>query len=557
MRTVRGILTALLLLFLIPWYYWGLLPLTTGYAYAGVLLAAGVTALGVWAVPARLRFSFVVQALLFLFLFRGWHSLSLAVFNSPPAIGKALGLVEAVGMVTVLFFLGRWTARVSPGRYALILVLSLTALVLPGSWLNEVPHLSPVWSTPPLQTSRTDNIPQVAFVPAKQGGMDLAAAVQAPWQRGKGVDPRTAQRVFQLWTYQNGTFRTAAGRTKQVAAAVRPDFTYLPVARPHFQLFSPGPGYTLKKRLNPAAVATMALDPGALSGASLGQTAGAAAAANLSWNNLQKEAGNLPAGGKPALDLLPAWQGAPYGLAGVVLRSGRLTGSYHGRSFSWPTTATRIVGVGRLSPSAYPDVVLQGLDLSAVQLGPEPKLLFRIRSNAQLPDLPRAQVQVAGIGPGPAVLLINDLESRAAVAGYAAGTAGDYRLLWQAPDHTFRFQAAGPFGQGTRPVVLALDKAPVPTLIKAPYLEALRWDGRQFVPLWHLYLPQVLFAKLAPLQGPGSQDLVFATLYGNAVGVFRPQTVPLEKLTDLATVLLTLGAWIRRLARRKGEAARA
>jgi len=545
-RVIRTACTAALLLFLIPLYYWGLLPLTIGYAYPGVLLAAGVTALGLWAVPSPLRLSCVAQALLFIFLFKGWHSLFFAVFANPPVIGKALGLGEAVSMVAILFLLGRWTARISLRRYALILVLSLTALILPGSWLTEIPHLYRVWSTPPLQSERTDNIPQIAFVPARAGGMDPAVAVQAPPRK---ANPRTARRVYQVWSFQNGVFRKTTEETSQVAAAVRPDFTYLPVARPHFRLLPSGVAYTLRQRLAPNAAAALALAPAALPGAALNQAVQAAQAANSSWNRLQEEAGNLPPDGKPAWDLLPAWQGVPYHLTGVVLRPGRLTGEYRGRFFSWPTTATRIVGVGRLSSSADPDLVLQGPALSVVQLGRRPALLFRLVSNNVLPDLARAQVQVADLGPGAAVLLINDLESRAAVVGYYPGTPGGYRLLWSAPDHTFRFQSAGLFGQGNHPVVLALDQAPVPTLIKVPYLEALRWDGRTFIPLWHLYLSQVLWAKLAPLQGPGSQNLALATLYGNSVAVFRPQTVPLEQLTDLAGLLLVLAVWIRRLRR--------
>ncbi len=546
---MRTLWVALGLAFLVPWYYWGVLPLTIGYAYPGAILAAGVTALGIWALPPRWRLRLVVQALLFIFLFKGWHSLFFAVFASPPVIGKALGAVEAVGMVVLLFFLGRWTVRVSPGRYALILVLSLAAAQLPSSWLHEVPHLNRVWATPPLQSKRTDNIPQVAFVPSGRGGMDLAVAAQAPWRRGKTVDPRTAPRVFETWSWQGGGFRSVTGHAAGIAAAVRPDFTYLPVARPHFRLYSAGVGYTLKQRLQPAAAAGLALNPGAWSGAFLDQAVGSAQAARGGWDRLQAKVGNLPTG-SGAADLLPSWQGQPYGLSGVVLAHGALTGRYRGRSFRFPTRAQRIVGVGTLGPGGRPDLVLQGLDLTVVRLGAQPRLLFRVPSSARLPDVPRVQVQVARIGPGPQVLLVNDLETRAAVVGYAPGRG--YRLLWRAPDHTFRFQAAGPFGQGSAPVVLALDKTPVPTLIKAPYLEALRWNGEGFTPLWHVYLPQVLFAKLAPLQGAHSQDLVFATLYGNAVGVFRPQTLPLEPATQGVTVLLVLGALAWRLSRRKG-----
>lgn len=133
--------------------------------------------------------------------------------------------------------------------------------------------------------------------------------------------------------------------------------------------------------------------------------------------------------------------------------------------------------------------------------------------------------------------------------GGAAILAADGRLLWQAPNSSFRFEAVGPLGAGRQPEIIAGDKGFI-GFDPRRYLGGYRLaeDGR-LVREWKVFVPGVVNPALGDVDGDGQNELVF-NLYGtHRLVVLERHGLPVAGAAYAATFLV-VGWNLRRGGRR-------
>lgn len=523
---------------------WIIIPLAEDFAIIGVVVIVALVVLWLTSIPKSSRRRWIAFSLFSLMLGYGLSSIS----NYPIVRRIELSILMILGLVVIAWLFARIKI--------VYLGLSTLALIVANTWLpiSEWPFLThfsvayygrfnilssdfPALPFAPIQTSHGEALVTVENYRESNLNFEKAAI--------KAVDsPNALQDLLQNFSHlyrfvtvvdENGRFVSHPTTAQELSKVNINDLisSFFPFERADWRVLNGTVVQYMSPSVSPQILAQMVGTPANF-------PINEVALANVveqhekqSWDRLLNQLGVLPS--QPKLSIV----------------GGVLQGQYLGKDIHLSVQDTKILGYGSFTTTGAHEVVLQGANrIDVVSLDSSPGKLVATYHGTSIKPLSNDMV----VGPltknGSDALFVN-----ATPAYILQYVHQQWKVVYTAPNPSFRFEASVQYQSGQAPEILTNDPSYVrnsPTRYFTSYRFVPGEKQGQLVRNWRVYHTNLVNVRLIQFQDNSSPDVV-ASIYGTSKFVIlRRSQLPVVPGAITILVLFIVAGWGKRLWERKG-----
>ncbi len=239
------------------------------------------------------------------------------------------------------------------------------------------------------------------------------------------------------------------------------------------------------------------------------------------------------------------------GATSLSVHNGRLMGTYAGQTVNIPVQGNVVVGVGQFTQVGVKEVLLEGANLLQVVSLTADRVVGTYHGTARDPltnDLFIGQVNNSGRD----VVFVNGAPSY--ILGVSASNNGSvsdpWHVLYQAPNHYLRFEAAVRFAGDASPEIITDD----PSYLRSSpirYFTSYTFRDGNLVRNWRIFRTNVVnvhTVQFSPYQAP---ELALSIYGSGDFVVLRRQQWPVVPLSVGVLMIIFAGGWVMKVREKR------
>lgn len=521
---------------------WLLIPVVLDYAAVGLLLLTVIVLLWILSIPLKKRRSWIGLTVFSLLLGTGAGNV---LQRDSVAVSIVILLIMSLGLMALTRLLTK--ARL-PHLFGSAIVIIVANAVLPLDLWPFLTNFGIAYRADlPMASSDFPSLPmEVAGVPGDQKVVTLQLLQERPKDITQRAEQATQQpgdledelrnanhryRLVAVTDTKRGGFHLEP-LTPVTAKGVDPFplvTTFFPTIRAEWNVEGGDIVQYMVPAESPAVLTRMATSPGNLVpnlNALAEQTESAEVQA---WNNVT---GSSNVSGQDT---------------GLVVVNGYLEGQWAGHSVHIRVGGTRVIGAGSFTSPGAKEVALAGPNLLQIVSLPDNKVVSTYHGT---PTQPLTNDVVSGPldKSGQDVLFVNSSPAQI----IKATTTDAWRVLYTAPNASFRFEASVPT-RSKQPEVITDD----PSLMRrnpTRYFTGYQYQNGNLERIWRVYHTDVVHVHTIQFQPHGPTYLSVGIYGSGQVLLLRQHHIPVVQISSGVLALVIIGGFALRI-RRKGTGA--